>query len=501
MPPLYPLLLLFLLGLTTFLIVQRVGSVTRTPVWLLWLVAMMPAFIWSGWAIAMQNEPRTPPPAPLVIVPLVVCLILYWLLIQWGRSPTNADAATEDNPTDTPPTPPETALLKPIDQAEERYLQTCFPWSIFYLQNIEYRPQAVICRGQLRSKPEVAYKTIREKVEDHFGDRFLVVFQEGPNGKPFFALVTNPHAKALRDARDRNSEVRPVWALGLLLATFCTTCWAWLQIAGKVPSSGQNNIPLQLLTQGLPYAIALMVILGSHELAHYLTARRYRIRATLPYFIPILPLPWFPFGTFGAFIQLRSPIPNRRALFDVGISGPMTGFCFALPLLLWGLANSEVVKLTEAPQLFNFQAFDPKFSILLTVLSKLMLGSQLSSETAINMHPVAVASCLGLVVTAFNLMPVGQLDGGHIVHAMLGQRAGAMVGQFARLMLLLLSFAQRHLMLWAIILFLMPANDEPALNDVTELDNRRDLWGILALGLLLLIVLPAPAALTKLLNI
>jgi membrane-associated protease RseP (regulator of RpoE activity) len=188
-------------------------------------------------------------------------------------------------------------------------------------------------------------------------------------------------------------------------------------------------------------------------------------------------------------------------LFDVGIAGPMVGLIVALPLLIWGLAHSEVVPMPKSPELFNFQAFDPKFSLLLTVLSKLMLGSVLTAETAIKLHPVAVASCLGLIVTAFNLMPVGQLDGGHIVHAMLGQRTAATIGQISRFLLLLLSLAQRHLMLWAIILFLMPINDEPALNDVTELDNRRDLLGVVSLAILLLIILPAPSALTKLLNI
>jgi membrane-associated protease RseP (regulator of RpoE activity) len=393
-------------------------------------------------------------------------------------------------------------MLRPIDKSEEQHLQTCFPWSIFYLQNIEYRPQAVICRGQLRSKPELAYKTIRENVEEQFGDRFLVVFQEGPNGKPFFALVSNPQSKQLAGRVDRETVTRPVLAIGLFVATFVTTCLAWLQILNNGEAAGKTvQFSWSAFIQGLPYALALLLILGAHELAHYLTARRYKIQATLPYFIPVLPLPWFPFGTFGAFIQIRSPIPNRKALFDIGISGPLTGFILALPFLVWGLAHSQVVPLPKEPDLFNFQAFDPRFSLLLTLLSKLILGGVLAPETAIKMHPVAVASCLGMVVTAFNLMPVGQLDGGHIVHAMLGQRAGAMVGQVSRLMLLLLSFAQRYLMLWAIILFLMPANDEPALNDVTELDNRRDFWGIVALGLLLLIILPAPSALTNLLNI
>lgn len=500
----HPLFLLFLLGLTTYFIVQRASGVTRTPIWLLWLVAMMPAFIWVGWAIA--NAGRKPPPSYIVIAPLIICLVLYWFLIQWGRGPVVSKKSLDE---ETTPLPGEKAqlsgdstVLSPINKSEERYLQTCFPWSIYYLQNIEYRPQAVICWGQLRSKPEVAYQTIRDNVEEQFGDRFLVVFQEGPNGKPFFALVANPRSKRLAGQFEKETVTRPMLAISLLVITFVTTCIAWLQIAGKLkqPSDLITQMPQELWTQGLPYAIALMVILGSHELAHYLTARHYRIRATLPYFIPV-PLPWFPFGTLGAFIQIRSPIPNRKALFDVGLAGPLVGFIITLPLLLWGLANSEVVPMPATPEIFNFQAFDPAFSLLMALMSKLMLGGVLTPETAIKMHPVAVAGCLGLIVTALNLMPVGQLDGGHIVHAMLGQRAGTLVGQFARVFLLLLSFAQRHLMLWAIILFLMPANDEPALNDVTELDNRRDLLGIAALVVLLLIVLPAPSPLTRLLNI
>lgn len=496
-----PLFLLFLLGLTTYFIVRGVSSVSRTPTWLLWLVAMMPASIWIGWTLA--NDKKTPP-FYLIFIPLVVCLTLYFWLIQWGRIPTSETSSSVNRELATPLSEEgdllkEPAALRPIDQSEERHLQACFPWSVYYLQNLEYRPQAVICRGHLKSQPEVAYQTIRGNVEEKFGDRFLVVFQEGVNGKPFFALVTNPHAKSAQTGQSTIN--RPVVALSLLAATFFTTCLAWSQIGGTSSVGGYFGSGfLTAIAQGIPYAIALLTILGVHELAHYLAARRHQIRTTLPYFIPVLPLPWFPFGTFGAFIQIRSPIPNRRALFDVGISGPLAGFAIALPLLLWGLAHSTLVTLPATPELFNFQAFDPRFSLLLTILSKLILGSALTATTALKMHPVAVASSLGLIVTAFNLMPVGQLDGGHIVHAMLGQRMGAVVGQIARLFLLVLSYWQRYLLLWAIILFLMPAMDEPALNDVTELDNRRDLWGILSLALLLLIVLPAPKFLTALLN-
>jgi membrane-associated protease RseP (regulator of RpoE activity) len=120
---------------------------------------------------------------------------------------------------------------------------------------------------------------------------------------------------------------------------------------------------------------------------------------------------------------------------------------------------------------------------------------------AIHLHPVAVAGYLGLVVTAFNLMPVGQLDGGHIVHAMFGQRMGVAIGQITRLLVLILALLEPDLLLWAIILLLLPVADEPALNDVSELDNWRDLGGLIALAILASIVLPSPGTITELLNI
>jgi membrane-associated protease RseP (regulator of RpoE activity) len=202
----------------------------------------------------------------------------------------------------------------------------------------------------------------------------------------------------------------------------------------------------------------LILILGVHELGHYVMARRYHIDATPPYFIPV---PFF-LGTFGAFIQLRAPVPHRRALFDVGLAGPLAGLVVTLPVLWWGLAHSTVVALTEEASLLNFNALDPSGSMILSLISKLALGSTLSANEAIDLHPVAVAGCLGLVVTALNLMPVGQLDGGHIVHAMYGQRAGAIIGQISRFLVLVLAMIHREFFLWAILLFFIPVVDEPA---------------------------------------
>ncbi len=492
--------LLILLGLITYFIVKRsVASITRTPVWLLWLVMMTPALIWSSW-ILVKGE-NTPPPPVLVLSPFVVCPLLYWLLIQWGR-PDHNPAATKGTETTTQVSEAkktvspadEESKLRPISKQEENELRNCFPWGVYYLQNVEYRPQAVLCRGKLRTSPESAYKTVRENIEAEFGDRFFVVFQEGLSGKPFFALVPNPQAQQKAEP-STEPVTRPVFALALLLITLFTTTVIGAQIAGV--SAEQLQSDPTVLRQGLPYSIALMAILSIHEMGHYVAARLYKMRTTLPYFIPV---PFF-LGTFGAFIQMRSPVPNRKALFDVGIAGPLAGFIVTLPLLMWGLAHSSVVPLSDASGLLNFESLNPRFSFLLTVLSKWALGSQLTSEVAIKLHPIAVAGYIGVVVTAFNLMPVGQLDGGHIVHAMFGQRTGAIIGQITRLLVLALGLLQSDLLVWAIILLFMPVADEPALNDVSELDNWRDLWGFLALVLLVSIVLPAPSTITGLLSI
>lgn len=495
---------LLLLGILTYFIVRRsVANVTKTPVWLLWLVMMMPAFIWTAWVILNQDDQRIP--LLLLIVPFMVSSVMYLLLVQWGRpaqpsvKPSSPQASgppqgLSNNPVEQRP------ALRSINKEEEANLQSCFPWSVYYLQNIEHKPQALICRGQLRTSPDEAYKTVRANVENYFADRFLVVFQEGLNGKPFFALVPNPQAKSAdspNPSRLETPTTRPVIALGLLSATLLTTTLAGVLMAN--PSLDKLPTDLSVLGTGLPYALALMAILGTHEMGHYLAARRYQIRATLPYFIPVPPAMVFPFGTFGAFIQLRSHVPNRKALFDVGLAGPLAGFVITIPILLWGLAHSTPAPLTEESGILNFESFKPTASLLLAVLSKLALGETLTADVALKLHPVAVAGCLGLVITALNLMPVGQLDGGHIVHAMFGQRKGATIGQIARLLVLGLSFVQREFLLWAVLLFFMPIVDEPALNDVSELDNKRDFWGLLALTVLVIIILPAPYAITQIL--
>ncbi len=457
---------------------------------------MIPPFVWSLWVVIYGAKQL--PPIELLIGMSLLSIFFYLKLHQKGRKnlapPQSEPSQAAEALTPVKEVAPPPAPVRPIDKTEETKLRNCFPWSIFYVNNIEYRPQAIICRGQLREKSSSqAYQRIKENVQAEFGDRFLVLFQEDITGKPFFALVPNTQAV---NKSNNTKLTRPGLALGLLILTIATTTFVGVEIANANNVESLRTNP-GILLSGLPYAIALMTILGIHELGHYLAARYYKIKATLPYFIPF---PAF-LGTFGAFIQMRSPVPNRKALFDVSIAGPLAGFVVTLPVLIWGLAHSTVVSLPEkAEQVLNPNALNPNYSLLLALLSKLTLGIQLSADRGLDLHPVAVAGLLGAIATALNLIPVGQLDGGHIIHAMFGQRNGIAIGQISRFLLLGLALLQPGFGLWAVILFFMPIADEPALNDISELDNKRDILGILAMALLVIIILPVPDAIAQLLN-
>ena len=491
------MLFLLLLGLITYFIVQRgVASSTTTPVWVLWLVMMTPAFVWTVW---METAPEDqPPPHALTIGLFVICSLLYLYLIQLGRirSPEESSSASpaSEEPEVTPTLP-----APALTPDEEKQLQQCFPWSDYALHQTEYRGQVIVCRGQLRAESAKAYHTVQAKIKAVFGDRFLIVFQEGFEGKPFFALIPNSEWNAtLSEEGKKREQMQPLIAFGLLLFTLLTaTAIGALRFSDLPPELADNSSQLwqnwHLLASGVPYAIALVTILGTHELGHYFMARHYKIKVTLPWFFP------FPFfvGTLGAFTQIRSPIPHRRALFDVQISGPLAGLAVTLPVLWWGLSHSEVIAWSEETSLFNINSLNPTATFLLAILSKLALGDRLIFDRALNLHPVAIAGFLGLAITAVSLIPVGQLDGGRVVHAMFGQRTAMVIAQITRLLILVLAFVRQEFLWWAIFLLVIPVGDEPALNDVTELDNGRDLLGLITLAILVMTIVPAPVTLVQ----
>ncbi|MEO0430475.1 MAG: site-2 protease family protein [Cyanobacteria bacterium J06656_5] len=472
-------LLSILLGILTYWVIGRgVSTMTRSPVWLLWLIIMTPILALTVWVLRYG---RYTPPNLLILGLFIICPLIYtWVVLLGRRPPAEIAAAPRARPAPPPP------ML--MAREEEDRLRACFPWSVYFLQTIERRQQMMVCRGRLKATPAVAHSTVQQNVRSQFGEQFLVVLQEERNGHPVFTLVPN-RAKS-------NSSQGSGWLLSLVLfiLTLGTTTLAGLLLVGDLSFAELRSQPV-ILVKGLGYSLAVMAILAVRELVHYATARYHRIAAAAPVFIP---MPYF-LGTVGAFVRIKAPAPNRRALFDLGLTGPLAGFIVTLPILIWGLAHSQVVSLTEESGLFNFQSLDPKGSILMVLLSKLALGDSLQMDQAIYLHSVAIAGCLGLVLTALNLMPVGQLDGGHIVHAMYGRWGGAAIGNIARVLVAVMAFIQSEYLLWALLLIFMPSRDDPALDDISELNGIRDALGLMAMALLVLIILPMPQAVNELL--
>lgn len=511
------LLIVTLAIISYYLIRRNTAPITTTPIWLLWLVMMIPVFVWAALLAAFGSQGL---PAPLIVLflffSLLVCPFIYrWLVLRGSKSPSpsgqKADPATGDENLGVTPTVKKKKSVRPISAQEEKALRDCFPFGVYYLQTIDYYPQAILCRGKLRTIPDRAYQTIKDNVEKLFGDRFLILFQESLRGQPFFALVPNPQAAPTGTVTTDSPEgippapkmppepiTRPGLAFFLFTLTLLTTTIFGADFQGITPEAlfADGDRFLQGALQGMGYSVPLLIILGCHEFAHYFTAVHYGIRTTLPYFIP------FPFllGTFGAFIQMRSPVPHRRALFDVSLAGPVGGLVATIPFLGWGLAHSQVVPLGESNSLIDFQASNPRISLLLALCTKLVLGSSFQPDSALQFHPMAIAGCIGLIVTALNLMPVGQLDGGHIVHAMFGQKKGVVIGQVSRICMIIWGLQRPDYLVWAIFLLFLPVVDQPALNDVTELDDRRDFLGLGAIALLLLIMLPLPPVVAQWLN-
>ena len=230
-----------------------------------------------------------------------------------------------------------------------------------------------------------------------------------------------------------------------------------------------------LLLDGLPYSLTLMSILLAHELGHYFACRYYGIDASLPYF---LPAPFPGIGTFGAFIRIRSPIYTRRALFDVGVAGPLAGFVLLLPAMALGLAYSRVIPgIAERGDLiFSVPAVQ-------RLMELLIFPGHAAAD--ISLHPVARAAWVGTLATALNLLPIGQLDGGHIVYAFTATKHKLLSRLFVVALVPLGIFYWRTWLVWAGLLFFF-ALRHPVIFDVTPLDRRRVELGILAAVIFLL---------------
>jgi membrane-associated protease RseP (regulator of RpoE activity) len=333
-------------------------------------------------------------------------------------------------------------------------------------------------RGHLAFEPDQAYNTLRARFATlgytpllrRHGDHDLVialphVFPDGAQGKlPPARWVPN---------------------VLLLLLTIVTTT-----LMGAVMEQGELLVknpmlffqqPALILT-GIPASLTIMSILGIHELGHYFMARRHGLETTLPYFIPVP----FGFGTFGAIIRIRTPWQNRKALFDVGIAGPLAGLCVALPLFFLGLMTSpHQLPIPEGTPLGS--------PLLLRWMENAVYAIRsIPEDHEIYVNAMTFAAWFGLVVTGFNLLPVGQLDGGHVAYAVLGRWAKVLGIVVLGALVVLGIWAWNGWYMWAAFIFLSGWQHPAPLNALAPLGRKRVLLGLLAFVLIVLLFTPAP---------
>jgi len=355
---------------------------------------------------------------------------------------------------------------------------------VFKPRNQRKESGNLVAEGRLLTDPDSAFAALKQRFEK---SDVTPLLQEDDAGRPIVALVPGAIGRAA-------VQPQKIWLnVVLFAATVVTTTVAGAAHQGVNLWSNPGEFAV-----GLPYAVALMIILGAHELGHYFAAKAHNMAVTLPYFIPVP----FSLGTFGAFIQLKSPSENRKALFDVGVAGPLAGLLFAIPALVIGLQYSTVVPPGQQQTMMG-AGTDIGSSFLLAFLANLSVGQTAAEGHQLLLHPLAFAGWLGLLVTALNLLPIGQLDGGHIAHALFGRKNSNTIGMVALFSLFLLGlFVWSGLLTWAIIVFFIAGTKSaPPLNDVTKLDGTRVAIGAFAFILLFLILIPVPHAFHQALGI
>lgn len=339
---------------------------------------------------------------------------------------------------------------------------------------------------------------------------------------PLFRLEDGRHAilliPGLPDSRTGNPRTNLIFLILTLLSVWITGGFISLNIL----PSGFGPAVLALLAAGWPFALSMFAILAAHEFGHYLVGRAHGAAVSLPYFLP-LPYPISPFGTMGAFINMKAPPKNRRDLLDIGIAGPLAGLIVTIPVLIIGLSLSSINPLPAATQAANNgPVAQLEGSSILYLLTKFAVFGRLLPEPAsymgmppvlywarylltssplpyggmdVNLHPVAWAGWGGLLITSMNLIPAGQLDGGHLLYVLLGRKRARALLPVILIALAILGFFWSGWWLWAGLIFLLGRAYAEPLDQITVLDTRRKWLAALGLVVFLLVFTPVPLTL------
>ena len=369
--------------------------------------------------------------------------------------------------------------ILPIPDRDLQAIQEIFGIDTFFTTATIPYQEGAIFRGNLRGQPEEVHRRLSAGLEKRLGDRYRLFLVEGPEEKPIVIILPS------RNDPKPSTLSQKLLAIGLLLATIATTLEAGGILMGFDFFSNLNRY-----LEVLPIALGIFAILGAHELGHRWLAQRYQIRLSPPFLIPAWQI-----GSFGALTRFESLLPNRVALFDLALAGPAASGLLSLLMLILGLFWSGEGNPFQIPSAF-FQG-----SMLVGMLAKAILGSSLQ-QPLVPIHPLVAIGWLGLAITALNLMPAGQLDGGRMVQAIYGRKTAGRTTIATLLVLAIASLVNPLALYWAIvIIFLQRDLERPSLNELTEPDDARAAWALLALFLMIATLIPLTPSLAGQLGI
>lgn len=342
--------------------------------------------------------------------------------------------------------------------------------------------RVVVFSGQFLRSPEIVYSQAAERFKTH---GFIPLLRKEDARDVLYAYPT-----------PAIGGPRRTWLNAVLFAmTVVTTLIAGMwygmdpgQLEGPGSPIGFPAFVAAHWRAGIPFAAALLAILGVHEFGHYFVARHYKLDVSLPYFIPFFPVPPLA-GTMGAVIRIQSPFESRKALFDVGIAGPLAGLLVAIPVVAAGLMQAEVS--VVAPGTTGYQFGEP----LLFQWMAWLLGPLRPAGTDIAMNPLLAAGWWGFFVTAVNLAPISQLDGGHISYGLFGAAHRYVAWTVFALALLMVFVGNFGFVVPLALIWWIGVEHPPALNDLTPIGAPRRLLGLVALLLFFLLIAPVPLSL------
>jgi membrane-associated protease RseP (regulator of RpoE activity) len=394
-------------------------------------------------------------------------------LIQQKAAQRLAAQAQENSQEPNIATSVDTLEIIPIPAEDLATIKGIFGIDTFFAtETIPYQNGAIF-KGNLRGEPEQAYNRLSTSLQEKLSDKYRLFLVENTENKPVVVILPSSN-----DPKP-TTIAQKVFAGTLLVGTIGTS----FEAAGLLLNFDFFSQPQRYL-EVLPMGLGIFAILIIHEIGHWVAARSHQVKLSLPFFLPAIQI-----GSFGAITRFESLLPSRKALFDIALAGPASGGIASILILLTGFRLSNPSSLFQLPSEF-FQG-----SILVGSLAKITMGSALQAGI-VNVNPLVIVGWVGLVITALNLMPAGQLDGGRIIQAIYGRKTASRATLATIILLVLVGLGNSLALYWAIVIvFLQRDLERPSLNEITEPDDARAALGLLALFLMIATLLPLTPAL------